>query len=402
MKLKALLMLLWLPLTALAQTTQIEAVIIDAQTRQPLPYASIFISRANSTITNAEGKFHIFCSPDDVLRISYVGYKTQQITARNLSSKIQLEPITSMLNEVTIMPLKAYLDKAIKETMRQIGKYHRKKANLFYRQTAYADSTCYEFMEAFLNGRSAVWLRNLALNKGRFVGIQPDSLDFYSFYANFFILSQIQVTCIHKSQLQGDERYPLIPTYEKNYDVTGEWIGDGDDRLLVVHFTPKPTKLSVIDATLYFDGQTLRLRKMEGRLLNLTVRHYKYLTGKRRESSLVEAFKNVRDEYINTDFHFTVTMTEDRGFLEVQSVAIDEQHEFHGRKLHSNSILFNVGDRVIGKGKKLKKDDNILIDIGNQEYDPQFWSDNDIVRRTPLEEDVFQLFESKKLFGVFK
>ena len=144
------------------------------------------------------------------------------------------------------------------------------------------------------------------------------------------------------------------------------------------------------------------MRKMEGRLLNLTVRHYKYLTGKRRESSLVEAFKNVRDEYINTDFHFTVTMTEDRGFLEVQSVAIDEQHEFHGRKLHSNSILFNVGDRVIGKGKKLKKDDNILIDIGNQEYDPQFWSDNDIVRRTPVEEDVFQLFESKKLFGVFK
>lgn len=241
MKLKALLMLLWLPLTALAQTTQKEAVIIDAQTCQPLPYASIFISRANSTITNAEGKFHIFCSPDDVLRTSYVGYKTQQITARNLSSKIQLEPITSMLNEVTIMPLKAYLDKAIKETMRQIGKYHRKKA-----------------------------------------------------------------------------------------------------------------------------------------------------------------FKNVRDEYINTDFHFTVTMTEDRGFLEVQSVAIDEQHEFHGRKLHSNSILFNVGDRVIGKGKKLKKDDNILIDIGNQEYDPQFWSDNDIVRRTPVEEDVFQLFESKKLFGVFK
>ena len=388
-----------LPLMAAAQTTSVEAVVVDAQTRQPLPYASIFVSRTNSTITNAVGSFHLACSPTDVLRISFVGYKTTRITADKVSKQIALEPMTNILNEVTVMPLKAYLNKAIDETLRQIGKNHRKKANFFYRLTAYADSTCYEFLEAFLEGHSAVWLRDLALNKGRYVGIQPDSLHYYSFYSNFFVVSQIQVTALHRSQQREYDRYPLIKYYENTYNVSGEWIGDGDDRLLAVHFTPKPTLLSVLDATLYFDAQTFRLRKMEGRQLNLKVRHYKY---RQKVKTLTEAFETVHDEKINTEFHFTVTMTEDRGFLEVESVSIDEEHEIFGRKIHTNSVLFNIGDRVIGKGKKLKHNDNLQNVIGEMDYDPQFGKDNDVVLRTPIEEDVFQLFESKKLFGVFK
>lgn len=123
---------------------------------------------------------------------------------------------------------------------------------------------------------------------------------------------------------------------------------------------------------------------------------------RQKVKTLTEAFETVHDENINTEFHFTVTMTEDRGFLEVESVAIDEEHEIFGRKIHTNSVLFNIGDRLIGKGKKLKHNDNLQNVIGEMDYDPQFWKDNDIVLRTPIEEDVFQLFESKKLFGVFK
>ena len=78
------------------------------------------------------------------------------------------------------------------------------------------------------------------------------------------------------------------------------------------------------------------------------------------------------------------------------------EHEIFGRKIHTNSVLFNIGDRVIGKGKKLKHNDNLQNVIGEMDYDPQFWKDNDIVLRTPIEEDVFQLFESTQLFGVFK
>lgn len=181
-----------LPLMAAAQTTSIEAVVVDAQTRQLLPFASIFVSRTNSTISNAVGSFHLACSPTDVLRISFVGYKTTRITAGKVSKQIALEPMTNILNEVTE-----------------------------YRQ---------------------------------------------------------------------------------------------------------------------------------------------------KVKTLTEAFK----------------------------------HEIFGRKIHTNSVLFNIGDRVIGKGKKLKHNDNLQNVIGEMDYDPQFWKDNDIVLRTPIEEDVFQLFESKQLFGVFK
>ena len=53
------LLLFCLPLTAAAQTIAVEAIVMDAQTQEPLPYASIYISNTNSTITNAEGGFRI-------------------------------------------------------------------------------------------------------------------------------------------------------------------------------------------------------------------------------------------------------------------------------------------------------------------------------------------------------
>ena len=124
--------------------------------------------------------------------------------------------------------------------------------------------------------------------------------------------------------------------------------------------------------------------------------------GSRYEEELAALFgKDYFDELIDTEFHFVVNMTEDREFLEVESVIIEEQHELYGKTIRTSSMLFNVGDRDIGHGRLLDTQSNMHDAIESQGYDKKFWRDNEIVLRTPVEQEVLRLFESRNLFGVF-
>ena len=56
-QLKLILLLFIMAVSANAQRLHIDARIIDAKTGERLPFASVYISGQNSTISNAEGEF---------------------------------------------------------------------------------------------------------------------------------------------------------------------------------------------------------------------------------------------------------------------------------------------------------------------------------------------------------
>jgi hypothetical protein len=115
--------------------------------------------------------------------------------------------------------------------------------------------------------------------------------------------------------------------------------------------------------------------------------------------SVVRSVKTLYD----TSFDFIVNMTEARGFVEVQSVYVAEQHLQDGELQLTRSILFNVGERQ-GRGREaqLQFGDDLHRRIEQQDYDPEFWRKNETVRRTPMEQAVLQLFEHHRLFGVWQ
>lgn len=390
-------------LPAMAQ--QFEATVVDARTHEPLPFASIFIDRQNSTITNATGRFSIQADSTSILRISYVGYKPLSIRAAQLHETVALQTMEMGLQEVTVVPISNMIQKVTKETLRQLQKNKKRKANFFYRQTAFADSTCYEFAEAFLTGHSAAWLRDLELVTGRYVGILPDSLHHYSFYTNFYTFSQLDVATKEKDIPYHETIIPLSRSYARYYNVDYEVIRDDSTCLYAIHFTPKPkTERNILDVTLYVDEQTLHLRKMEGMGRNTKLVHREWNKEKQR---VVETF-------IPTEFAFVVNMTDERGFMEVQSAYIIERHELGDKQIDTRSILFNIGDRrttfadnqelgkKMGKGERMEFYGNLHSEIRSQGYDPLFWHNNETVLRTPVEQQVMELFERKNLFGVFK
>ena len=387
---------LWLcPAVLMAQHAKFEAVIVDARTHEPLSFASVFSKKGNSTITNMVGRFSIEADSADVLHISYVGYKPLSIQAGSMHGRVELSAMEMGLQEVTVEPISNLIRKTTKETLKQLQKHKRKETNFFYRQTAFKDSVCYELAEAFLSGHSAAWLRDLKLVTGRFAGIQPDSLHYYSFYSNFYTFSMIEIASKQKQQFGGlVHLLPLSRDYANYYDVDYEVIRDGDSRLFAIHFTPKPhVRQSVLDVTLYVDESTYLVRKVEGvgRYFGIVHTDRKMVNGKVRLA---------RTKYL-TDFNLVVNLTDERGFLEVQSVFIDECHEFYGNQITTRSILYNVGDRKLGKGERMDFYGVLQNQIEEQGYDASFWRNNEIVQRTPVEQQVMELFERNNLFGVF-
>ena len=78
-----LLILLLSMISAYGQRT-ITGSVMDAETNEPLPGASVLLKGTTTgTITDADGSFTIRAESDDVLVISFVGYKTREITVSN-------------------------------------------------------------------------------------------------------------------------------------------------------------------------------------------------------------------------------------------------------------------------------------------------------------------------------
>ena len=86
----------------------LKGLVLDMDKQLPLPYANIYVLHKNKgVISNEEGYFTINISDlnkTDTLRISYIGYKTKDLTIEGLktSSIISLKEANLILNHITV------------------------------------------------------------------------------------------------------------------------------------------------------------------------------------------------------------------------------------------------------------------------------------------------------------
>ncbi len=87
--------------------TRIRGTVIDANTKQALPFVNIvFVGKNTGTITDFNGKYSIETQwPSSKMKVSFIGYKTQFkniIKGKNQVINISLETNTIMLEEATV------------------------------------------------------------------------------------------------------------------------------------------------------------------------------------------------------------------------------------------------------------------------------------------------------------
>lgn len=103
---KNYLMLLSCFFVSLVIQAQIKGVVLDAETREPLEYATVFCKEeAIGTITNKDGKFSLFLkNPENTVTFSFMGYNTveAQLSSNN---EILLKKAPIELNEIVVTPV---------------------------------------------------------------------------------------------------------------------------------------------------------------------------------------------------------------------------------------------------------------------------------------------------------
>jgi len=132
---------------SLAQNTEfieLEAKVIDSETKKPLVFTDIVIENSNiSTVTNSDGEF-LLKVPNEYLEgnltISHLGYEKKELKIFSIekSQKIALIPAITELNEISISTITKDARKIVEETLEKKSSIYNNNNTLmtaFYRET---------------------------------------------------------------------------------------------------------------------------------------------------------------------------------------------------------------------------------------------------------------------------
>ena len=138
-KFRFLTLLLLLLQAEITSAQEISSKVLDGQTNQPIPYATIVFAEDKGVITNEEGIFSLVDEGDiSSLTISSMGYETLEMDASNVPAEILLKPSTIQLNEVFLsnknLTGKQIIEK-VKESIASNYDFSLSQKRFFFRQS---------------------------------------------------------------------------------------------------------------------------------------------------------------------------------------------------------------------------------------------------------------------------
>ncbi len=326
---------------------------------------------------------------------SYVGYKTVHLRAVDIGQEVLLSSEGEMLGEVVVLGTDYIIKKALARHQKEAKKYGKKKSNFFYRQVSKSNRQCTAFLESFFSAKSAYELSDLQLVTGRYVSVASRRT---MNPTNYFTFAQVALYSEPVRLIGATQLVPLCEDYSRHFETDVEVISDGERRIYVVYFVPRNPNYWAVTARLYIDANTFQVLRYQGFGNNDRVWHREHGSeeGKLTERTIEPA-----------DYSFVINYQHDNAFTEVQSVHFLVTYEHAGNRYETTGMMFNVANRFVKGKTAMSFSDNLMSEISkgkknkDKHYNQKFWEQLEIVKRTPLESEVVELFERDNLFGVF-
>ncbi len=355
------------------------AVVVDAATGEPVPYASVYVSPSCGTISNYDGEFSLECLPSDVLRISSIGYQRVSHQASQLPDTILMKPISSTLRELTVLGTDDLLYRLVRKMQKETKKYKKTESNYFFRLTTQYPGTD-EVAEAFLSAKSCVQLRDMTFHSGN-RGVLKESGVFESpdlkglGRTNLHVFLRLAPILTYYNEWD----FAIVPAdivlsrRGKLYDVSSTAFTEEDGtEIRRIHVTGKPASSGyvILEGTLYVDYKKCRLLRFDGQMRGLYLRMYDIA---RMRTSI---------DTVSYDMH--VDYRHDHGFTEIANMSGTVIKD----KVMLRYLLFNLGDKEMAFKKSVRVGSNMLQTIDKVGYDSLLWTTTGIVKRTQLEERI--------------
>lgn len=399
----ALLFQLIAVLPSFAQKVVIQGKILDGETGNPIPFVNVILKDLRlGTASNSEGDFQFRLDSLPVRVVfSHISYQTKEISIedeRRLT--IRLQPRKIVMHEVVVEEnrtgdyLYSLVRKVYLHTLRTSNKSHYGKA--FYRQVSKNEDDYSELYEIFYDTRfSTIGIEDWAIQEGRYALKTTPMANEYIYNKNFTLLSRVLSIVQPATE---DIIQPVSEQVDQYYDLKMEHLIEMDGRKVgVISFAPKPGLTTpAMEGKLYVDIDRYDILKMQGRIRNDRLKFISISTKtggwKQYTLSFDMVYKTEADstlvlDYIRLDQSFDFYLN-DVFMHPVETHAFMFFYEYYQPERKKR-----LGGRLV---RFDRRDRDVLNDIG---YNPVFWEQNPVVKRTPVEEDVIKSFEAAHAFG---
>ena len=378
-------LLLCLPLSA-QQTYR--ARVVDAETGDALPYAQVYVSAGSGALTDGEGWFTVEAKETDVLRISYIGFDAIQVKAAAMGDRIQLHPMSTTMQEVTIVPAEKILEKMLRRLDKEYLRKELNRSDYFYRLTnTYAGKQ--ELVEAYLNARSMGNLRDIFFTAGRrlkhtqyttrrssisfsnlqeMIEVGPIMWEAYAWERMTKPFNHVRNA---NNTFATRCRWDASTLDQVHYSFSGQMMETSDGKGVYKIAMRGNSKQPFIDGVIYVDAKSYQLLSFEGDLHNFTF----------------EVGKDLRHESAVVQPHIRITYTHRHGFTEVESLVTT----MDVGDLQCRSVLMSLNEYKLPFGKKKFRQTNNLVEAIDQTTpDTALWHTASIQRTEAEEQLVLQ------------
>lgn len=206
----------------------LKGTILDLKTNTSLPYTNIFLLNKNiGVVSNEMGHFSINiedCKQTDTVRISYIGYKTQDLTINDIksSSIIYLVEDQFMLNNITVFgnvpDVKNIVKKILENQEKNYGKTHNKK-QIFIRERYMneLEKINFEFKKSSISELSEKQIEMIEKE------IPEKTFSYQDFLGNVYFLnnendsSKLKIDPIKIVELKDKTNYSDLSKIEENF-----------------------------------------------------------------------------------------------------------------------------------------------------------------------------------------
>lgn len=367
---------------AFAQLRPVSGKVIDAETGEALECVHVFVAPERGAVTNGSGNFTVMANPNENIRFTFVGYKTQYAKASGISGAIKLQPMTSSLAEFTVLTDKAIIEK-VEEKLRKDYNKHQSTFRKYFNRITYQNMSNTEMIESFIEAQSAVHLRHQKLSSGKHYALNRLGESAHSSFESTNLHELLGLgPMIRRDFWKEILTIPFpddfnIKKMEKIYDVKRADLTDEDnptDGIIHFQFTSKGGKRekSVMEGDMYVDAENYQLQRFNGTVKNIVfTRGFNTKKGETTEENLI-------------NIEFNINYSHAHGFTEVSSMSF---HVFDG-DISFKSVLTDVTDMNLPLVFPIEMGANLLATIREAGYTPEVFEKYTIIERTEEEEQL--------------
>ena len=387
---RALLFLLLLPVGSFAQTA-IEGRVLDATTRQPLPYCSVGVQgTTHGALTNADGVFQVEADTlRDTLRFSYIGYRTTGLPALAVLRQrdVLLPASSTQLAQVEVFPDDALYERVIRAA-RWLRSLEPASARAYFELETHLDTRPVEVVECFYNARlDGARISGLDLKHGR-IGIAPMGDRFFVSLNTTKAISLFDPTAHNDLFPMSPMQWTSVRKLRRSYsvEIVSSSVEEGVDHL---HLAPRDSTGIAFSADLWLDANTDAVRVLE-----LGCTHC-------AEHPFVPLWNEHAINGVDLRFRQTWRTWENRSVLDHVELdyTLDYANDTGPERIDTKAVLhvFDPGGAFILPLFDYDREQSDYRKITFQPYDSAFWSTAPALVRTAQQERDRDFFKHRGL-----